>query len=271
MFQRIGFIGGGVMGEAIIRALLTRAVLPASALMASDPLAERRRLLAQTYGIAVTESNLACAAEADLVVLAIKPQHAPEVLHELRGRLESAQTVLSIVAGLTIPTMVAGLQHEAVVRVMPNTPAQIGEGMSVWTATPAVTAPAREGVRRLLQALGREVYVADERYLDMATALSGSGPAYVFLFMEALIDAGVQIGLPRALAEELVLQTTLGAARMAQETGRHLAELRNMVTSPGGTTAAALFAFEEGGLRATLMRGVLRAYERSQELGRGAH
>jgi pyrroline-5-carboxylate reductase len=152
---------------------------------------------------------------------------------------------------------------------MPNTPAQIGEGMTVWTATSDVTTSGRAGARDIFAALGREAYVPEEKYLDMATAVSGSGPAYVFLFIEALIDAGVHIGLPRDLASTMAMQTVLGSTRYALETGRHPAELRNQVTSPGGTTVEALRALEAGGLRAAVLDAVIGAYEKSRALGGG--
>jgi len=161
------------------------------------------------------------------------------------------------------------MQHGAVIRSMPNTPAQIGEGMTVWTAGEAVSELQRGWARMVLGSFGHEQYVADESYLDMATALSGTGPAYVFMFMEAMIDAGVHMGFPRYMAEELVMQTILGSVRYAQATGRHPAELRNGVTSPGGTTAAAMSELERGGLRTVLSDGIWAAYRRSVELGKG--
>ena len=168
---------------------------------------------------------------------------------------------------MSIGTLRAVLGERPVVRLMPNTPAQIGEGVSVWTATPDCTAEQRAQARAMFGALGEEVYVDDEAYLDMATALSGSGPGYVFLFIEALIDAGVRIGLARAVAEKLALQTVKGSALYAQRSGQHLAALRNAVTSPGGTTAAGLHQLERGGLRAAIEDAVAAAYERSRQLG----
>ena len=192
----------------------------------------------------------------------------PEVLAGLRGRLAPEQLVVSVAAGVAMASVANGIEHNRIVRVMPNTPAQIGAGMSVWTATEAVAPAQREQVQTLLRTLGREVYVADEGYLDMATAINGSGPAYVFLFVEALVDAAVHLGLARPLAEELVFQTVVGAALMAQSSGKHPAQLKNLVTSPGGTTAAGLAALEDGRFRAVVDRAVVAAYERSKELGR---
>jgi pyrroline-5-carboxylate reductase len=232
-----------------------------------EPVLERRELLVSRHGVRTTDRNREAVGDAEIVVLAIKPQHAYEAFVDLRGQFAPGQLVLSIIAGVTLSCLTSELGHEAVVRVMPNTPAQIGEGMSVWTATPAVSELGRSQVRAILQSLGREVFVADEKYLDMATALSGSGPGYVFLFLEAMVDAGVHLGFPRKVAEELVFQTVLGSTRMARESGRHLAELRNLVTSPAGTTAAGLQELEDGRLRAVVDQAVMAAYERCQELG----
>lgn len=266
--RSIAFIGGGVMAEAIIRGLLAKGMVKPNRVVVGEPLSERARCLSSRYEIAVTASNREAIGDADVVVLAVKPQHLGEVLRDLRGRLAPTQLALSIVAGATLATLGEGLEHRALVRVMPNTSAQVGEGISVWTATPEVSEASREQARLILQSLGREVYVADESHLDMATALSGSGPAYVFLFMEALVDAGVHLGFTRQLAQELVIQTVLGSALMARETGKHLAELRNLVTSPAGTTAAGLVELEVGRLRAVVDRAVVAAYERCRELGK---
>jgi pyrroline-5-carboxylate reductase len=176
--------------------------------------------------------------------------------------------VLSIVAGAPIERIARGLNHQAIVRVMPNTPAQIGMGMSVWTATPATGEAQRQQTQAILAALGEEFFVDHEDYLDMATALSGTGPAYIFLVMEALIDAGVHMGFPRWIAERLVLQTMRGSVEFARTSKRHPAELRNMVTSPGGTSAAALHELESGRLRTVLSEAVWAAFRRTEELGR---
>lgn len=265
--MRIGFIGGGTMAAAIMARVLDSGLASPSEVVVGEPVEARRSHLAHEYGVAVTAKNTQAAADADLVVLAVKPQDLPAVMGELRGSLQPSQTVLSIIAGAKLGTLRRGLSHAALVRVMPNTPAQVGAGMSVWTATPEVPADRVEATRGLLGAIGEEVYVADERYLDMATALSASGPAFVLLFLEAMIDAGVHVGLPRPMAETLAGQTVLGTARLAVETGTHPAALRNMVTSPGGTTAEGLLALEEAGLRAAVLRAVLAAHEKSKLLG----
>ncbi|HVC33175.1 MAG TPA: pyrroline-5-carboxylate reductase [Chloroflexota bacterium] len=268
MIERIGFIGGGAMAEAIIRALLAKEVVTADRIIASDPLVERRSRLSTQYRIETAAANRAATDRASPIVLAVKPQQVAAVLGELRGALTADQLVLSIVAGVKVQTIAAGLAHERIVRVMPNTPAQIGAGMSVWTATDAVSESERESVGAILQSLGRDIFVPTEDYLDMATAVSGSGPAYVFLFLEAMIDAAVHIGLARPIAEELVIQTALGSVLLAREDGRHLAALKNLVTSPAGTTADGLGALEDGRLRAVVDRAVTAAYERSKVLGK---
>jgi pyrroline-5-carboxylate reductase len=262
----IAIIGAGVMAESMIAGLLARQMIAPERIVASHPRAERREQLAARFGIRTLESNRDAAAGADLVLLTIKPQVLSSVMRQLRGRLEPGQVVVSVLAGANIRALRAGLDHDAIVRVMPNTPAQIGEGMAVWCSTEAVDDVARERVRTALGALGAELEVDAENYVDMATALSGTGPTYVFLMMEALIDAGVHMGFPRRIAEQIVLQTVGGSVAYARSSGKHLAELRNMVTSPGGTSAAAIYQMEKGGLRTILSKSVWAAYQRTQTL-----
>jgi pyrroline-5-carboxylate reductase len=251
----------------MIRGLLEQNLLPAKAITASGPRPARGQYLRKQYGINWTEDNAECTSGKDIVVLAVKPQVLPHVLPELAGRIVADTMVMSIVAGTLIRTIAQGLGHDAIVRVMPNTPARLAQGISVWMATDAVTARQRDQARTVLQALGEELSVDDEDYLDMATALSGTGPAYVFLFMEAMVDAGVHMGFSRRVAERLVEQTVLGAAAFAKQSPRHLAELRNMVTSPGGTSAEALYQLEKGGLRTVISRAIWAAYKKSKYLG----
>ena len=264
---RLAFIGSGTMAEAMIKGLLSRELVAPQNIVASGPRVERGEELAAAYGVGVTTDNREAAAGAEIVVLSVKPQVLPEVLRELRGRVDPEALVLSIVAGARIAAIARGLRHQAIVRCMPNTPAQIGEGITVWTDTSAVSERQREQTRALLTSLGEEIYVEDEGYLDMATALSGTGPAYVFLFMEALIDAGVHLGFSRHMAERLVLQTMRGAVDFARQSNLHPAQLRNMVTSPGGTSAEALYQLEKGGLRTVISRAVWAAYQKSKYLG----
>ena len=265
--MRLSFIGGGAMAEAIIRGVLDKGIAPASNISVGEAVEQRCEFLRQTHGVTATTDNMEAAHSGDLVVLAIKPQNLHEVLQQLEGRLESHQAALSIIAGAKMSTITQGLKHSAVIRVMPNTPAQIGEGISMWTCSNTVDGEMRERASAVLSTMGPHIEVDDEKYIDMATALSASGPAYVFTFIEALIDAGVHLGLPRDMARALALQTVLGSASLTKQTGKHPAELRDMVTSPGGTTAEALLALEQGGFRAAIGNAVLAAYRKSVELG----
>jgi pyrroline-5-carboxylate reductase len=266
---RIAVIGAGVMGEAMISGLVKQDLVAPEQIVATEPRAERRAEIADRYGIRVTEDNVEAAHWAQVAIFSVKPQTLPKLVPELRGALGEGELVISIVAGAPIRHFVEGLDHSAVVRSMPNTPAQIGEGMTVWTAAEAVSEQQRGWARTILGSLGHELYVDDENYLDMATALNGTGPAYFFLLLEAMIDAGVHLGLPRYMAQDLVLQTALGSVRYAMSSNRHMAELKNGVTSPGGTTAAALSELERGGLRTVLADAIWAAYRRSAELGKG--
>lgn len=265
--RTLAFIGGGTMAEAMIRGLLERHLVPASRIIVTGPRRERRAELRRAFGVRVAASNLAAAKQADVVILSVKPQILPVVLRELHGKLRPEQLVLSIVAGATLRAIGEGLGHEAVVRSMPNTPAQVGMGISVWCATREVDEAQRGRAATILGALGEQIAVDDEELVDMATAVSGTGPTYVFLLMEALVDAAVHLGFSRRVAEELVLQTVEGSALFARKSGRHLAELRNMVTSPGGTSAAAIYQLEKGGLRTVLSKAIYAAYQRTRELG----
>lgn len=258
------------MGEAMVRGALAAGIVGPDSIRVADRSPARRERLQAAHGVRISGSNRNVLAGASIVVLAVKPQSMPDVMSDLRGALASDQVVLSVAAGVTLETLTQGLGHRRVVRAIPNTPAQVGAGISVWVATDETDGPARQHVSDLLGALGRVVEVDDERYLDMATAVSGSGPGFVFLFMEAMIDASVRVGLPRGLAQQLAIETIRGSGEMARVTELHPALLRNMVTSPGGTTAAGLAALEEGGLRSAVDRAIDAAYERSQVLGRGA-
>jgi pyrroline-5-carboxylate reductase len=263
----VAFIGSGTMAEAMIQVLINKGLIEPARISASGPREERARELNARYGVLGTTDNREATEAADIVVLSVKPQVLPTVLRELKGGIYPQGLVLSIVAGMRIETIVSGLQHPAVVRAMPNTPAQIGEGMTVWTASQGVDEIQREQARAVLRAMGQEIYVEDEGMLDMATAVSGTGPTYVFLMMEALTDAAVHLGFSRRVAEQLVTQTVLGSVMFTRETDRHLAEMRNMVTSPGGTSAEAIYQLEKGGLRTVLSKAVWAAYQKSRLLG----
>lgn len=264
--MRLGVIGGGFMGEALISAALKRSLAKPGDVTVSDVLEARREQLASRYGIRTAGDNAEAARGAALVVLAIKPQEFSGVAAGLKGKLEATQTVLSIMAGVPVARVAGELGHAAVVRAMPNTAAFVGQAITVWMPGAGVSEAAREAAATLLRALGREVQVADEQYLDMATAVSGSGPGYIFLFLEAFIDAAVHIGLPPELAHELAVQTLAGSATLARELGKQPAELRAMVTSKGGTTAAGLQVLEDAGLRRAIIDAVEAAYKRAKEL-----
>jgi pyrroline-5-carboxylate reductase len=265
--KKIAFIGPGAMAEAIIAGLLRKKLAKPENIIASGPREERGTELNKKYGIKTTTDNATAASHTDVVVLSVKPQRLSDVMKGLKG-VRSDALVLSVIAGANIRKLSTGLKHKAIVRSMPNTPGQIGEGITVWTASKEVTEEQQDMARQILGALGEEVFVEDENYLDMATALSGNGPAYVFLFTEALIDAGVHMGFPRRIAEQLVLQTIKGSASYYEQAGRHPATLRNQVTSPGGTSAEALYYLEKAGFRTAISRAIWAAYQRSVELGK---
>ncbi|HEU0165549.1 MAG TPA: pyrroline-5-carboxylate reductase [Thermomicrobiales bacterium] len=264
--SRLAIVGAGVMAESIVAGLLARRMVEPAQIVASHPRADRRARLETQFGISTVAENADAIVDADLILLTIKPQVLAAVMAELKERLSPGQVVISILAGANVETLQRGLDHDAIVRVMPNTPAQIGEGMSVWCCTESVDEVQQAKVRAALGALGEELQVETEKYVDMATALSGTGPTYVFLMMEALVDAGVHMGFPRRIAEQIVLQTVSGSVAFARSSGKHLAELRNMVTSPGGTSAEAIYQMEKGGLRTVLSKSVYAAYQRTQTL-----
>jgi len=270
--KTIAFIGSGAMAEAMISSLLRQNLARPENLRASDTHLERVQELHEKYGVQPFTNNNQAAEHADVVVLSVKPQRLTEVLGSLKGAIPIGAVVLSIIAGATIEKISKGLKHNAVVRSMPNTPAQIGEGITVWIASPSVSQAQRETARTILGAFGEEINVDDEDYLDMATALSGTGPAYVFIFMEAMIDAGVHMGFSRRVSEQLVVQTLRGSVdyyqTINQKASVHVAALKNQVTSPGGTTAEALYYLEKAGFRTAISRAIWAAYQRSLELGR---
>jgi pyrroline-5-carboxylate reductase len=268
---KFAFIGCGVMAESIIAGLLRKELVHGGQLTASHPRNERRELLSNTYNIATYEHNADAVKslpdENSIVVLCVKPQRLKGVLAELKGFVKPAQLVISIIAGATIETISAGLENNLVVRTMPNTPSQIGQGMTAWTCAEKVTNEQKSQVTLLLSALGKELYVETENQIDMATSLSATGPTYIFMLMEALTDAGVHLGFSREVSKELVQQTMLGSTLFAMESHKHPAELRNMVTSPGGTSAAAIYEMEKGSMRTVLSKAVYAAYKRAVELG----
>lgn len=267
--KKIGFIGSGVMAEAMIKGLLREGVVTPDQVKASGPREERGEYLSEKYSIGVTTDNLLAVEDAAVVVLSVKPQMLSQVMNQLDGKIPTDALVLSIVAGASIGKIESGLDHHGTVRSMPNTPAQIGEGITVWTSSSTVTETQRSQAQAILRALGEELYVEDEDFLDMATAVSGTGPAYVFLFLEAMVDAAVHLGFPRYMAEKLVLQTVRGSTEYIRVAPDHLARLRNQVTSPGGTSAEALYYLERAGFRTAVSRAIWAAYQRSISLGEG--
>ena len=265
--RTLATVGTGVMAESMIAGLIRGQLVAPSQVIASHPRAERREQLAQAHGIRVTGSNVEAVGGADVVLLAVKPQMLARVGREIGPHLAAGQLVLSVIAGATTKALEGLLGHRELVRSMPNTPAQLGRGMTVWYATPETTPDQRAQAKALQSALGAEIEVDDEKFVAMATAVSGTGPTYVFLFMEALIDAAVHLGFPRHVAHDLVVETLEGSTLFAKQSGDHPAVLRNMVTSPGGTSAAALHELESGRLRTVLSEAVWAAYRRTVELG----
>ncbi len=255
------------MARAIISGVKD-ASLDAS-IIVGEPFKARRESLKNDLGIEATDSNREAVTGADIVVLSIKPQQLDAIADELNAALKSNQTVLSIMAGVKMHSIGLKLGHTKLIRVMPNTPAQIRKGISAWTVSDDVDQKTTDFVASMLKAIGDELKFSDEKSIDVATALSGSGPAYVFVMIEALSDAGVELGLPVHVARHLASQTVLGSAALERETGKHPAELRNMVTSPAGTTAAGLAALENSGFRATVADAVRTAFERGEELAGG--
>lgn len=265
--KRIGIIGAGAMGGALCRGLIGAGTTSANSILAADPHAGHLERLASTLGIKTTDSNARVARFTDIVILAVKPQTVHTVLSEIGEIMQPAQLLLSIAAGVRIATLENGLTNPVpVVRAMPNTPAQVNAGACAFCPGTHADAQHLAWVGEIFRSVGTAVQV-EERMMDAVTALSGSGPAYVYLMIEALVDGGVKAGLPRELAHQLATQTVLGAAKMVMETGRHPAELKDMVATPSGTTITALAALEQAGLRAALIDAVERAAIRSAELG----
>lgn len=267
--SKITIIGPGVMGKAIISSLIhTGKVNPVNIIIAG-PNSERIEALAGEFGIEGLVDNSEAVRDADIVILAVKPQRLDQVAKSIKNSLKSGALVISIIAGASLASLIEKLGTQQIVRTMPNTASQIGMGITVWVKTEQVDEDRKKTASAIIQTLGEEVFVEDEAYLDMATALSGTGPAYVFLFMEAMIDAGVHMGFPRRIAEKLVVQTIRGSTEFYLQNHEHPARLRNEVTSPGGTSAEALYYLEKAGFRTAISRAIWAAYERSIELGKG--
>ncbi len=266
---KIAIIGFGVMGKAIVASLINKGKTDAKSLVVVEPTSERLEMLSKEFGISGHEESDGVIGDADIVILAVKPQGFKNVARALNNNLKPDALVLSIIAGVPLKDLVDKLGVKQIVRAMPNTASQIGMGITVWAKTEQVSEEKKEIAAEIIRTLGEEVFVEEESYLDMATALSGSGPAYVFLFMESMIDAGVHLGFPRRIAEKLVVQTIRGSAEFFLQNHEHPARLRNDVTSPGGTSAEALYYLEKAGFRTAISRAIWAAYERSIELGKG--
>jgi pyrroline-5-carboxylate reductase len=266
----IGFVGAGNMAEALIRGLVRGNHVAPKQIVASAPRRERIDELAAAYGIDVTVDNAVVAERASVVVLSVKPQILDKVLREIGDRLKPGTLVISIAAGVDTATIEAAVPDGVrVVRAMPNTPALVGAAATAVSGGKRVVDTDLAVARALFDAVGITVEL-DESQLDAVTGLSGSGPAYVFLILEALSDAGVKVGLARRNAQRLAAQTVMGSAKLLLETDEHPGKLKDMVTSPGGTAIAGLHTLEEGGLRTTLINAVETATKRSRELGRGS-
>lgn len=267
--EKIGIIGAGKIGSAIARGMIRAGLVRCDQVMASDVSEVLRQAIAAELGIKAAADNRALCDFADIVILAVKPQIVDPVAGEIAQSLGRAKLLVSVAAGVPLSRLEANLQPAArVVRVMPNIPCVVGAGASAYAAGTHATSSDLEKVGAILNSFGIGLPV-EEKYLDAVTGLSGSGPAYVFVFIEALADGGVQAGLSRDVALKLALQTVYGAARMGIESSKHLGELKDEVTSPGGTTIAGLYALEQKGFRGAVMDAVVNATRRSQELGKG--
>ncbi len=271
--SRIGFLGGGNMAEALIRGLVRGGHVGGAQVTASAPRRERLDELATTYGIATTTDNAEVAVGADILILSVKPQIMEKVLREVSAHVRTGALVISVAAGVDTETIELALSRSGetvrVVRAMPNTPALVGAGATAIAAGAHASTEDLAIARAIFDAVGITVTL-DESQLDAVTGLSGSGPAYIFLIIEALADAGVKVGLARRNAQRLAAQTVMGSAKMLLETDEHPGKLKDMVTSPGGTAIAGLHTLEQGGLRTTLINAVETATKRSRELGRGS-
>src|SRR5512147_1167593 len=265
--KTIAFLGAGNMAEALVKGLLRAGVAAPQEILCSDRRTERGPELQKAYGVRFTPSNVAAVREAGIVVLSVKPQVMNKLLSEIAPALDQTKLVISIAAGVPLPAIERRVGHGIrIVRTMPNTPALVGAGATALAAGEHATEADMAQAKALFDAIGKTV-VVEESLLDAVTGLSGSGPAYVFLVIEALADAGVKVGLDRRTAQDLAAQTVLGSAKLLIETGEHPGKLKDMVTSPGGTAIAGLHTLEAGGLRTTLMNAVEAATQRSRELG----
>ena len=266
--RKIAFLGGGNMAEALIKGLISAGTAKPGRILVTDISADRLAHLKQTYGIVTQETNLSAAREAEVLIVSVKPQVVDRVLAEISSVVDERRLVISIAAGIPLARLEKALREGShVIRVMPNTPALVLAGAAALSGGKHATADDLALAQSIFTSVGRAVII-EEKLMDAVTGLSGSGPAYVFMIIDALSDAGVKAGIPRTLALELAAQTVYGSAKMVLETKEHPAKLRDMVTSPGGTTIEGLHALEKGGFRAALMNAVEAATERSRDLGK---
>lgn len=263
---KLAVIGGGKMSEAILSALQQKSVQTMKNVVVCDVHQPRLAYLKDKYNVSITEDAKEAIRDAEVAFLAVKPQNIPVLVESIAGVPVSGM-LLSICAGVTLNDLQTSFKTDKIVRSMPNTAAMIQEGITVWMATSETTPEMRGMAQFLLQSFGDEMEVFEEKYLDMATAVSGSGPAYVFLAMEAMIDAAVHLGFQREVASRLVIATIRGSAAYAEQSGEHVTKLKNDVTSPNGTTASALYELERGGFRTVMADAIWAAYRRSLELG----
>jgi pyrroline-5-carboxylate reductase len=266
--KTIAILGCGAMGSALGRGLVQAQAADPGSIVFSDPHSTHLTTLREQLGVRAVIHNAEAADGADIVVVAVKPFNVRPVLDEIREVVSAAQLVISIAAGIRIADIQSALQDDVpVIRAMPNSAAQVNTGACALSAGPHAKKEHLDAAKAIFSSVGTAV-VVPEHMLDAVTALSGSGPAYVYLMIEALVDGGVKVGLPRDVAHQLAVQTVLGSARMVLETGRHPAELKDMVATPGGTTITALAALEQAGVRAALMDAVEKACNRAKELGK---
>jgi pyrroline-5-carboxylate reductase len=266
--MKLAIIGAGNMAKAIIQAVLKGNVAAAPDITASDTNPAKLEALQNSLKINITADNSSAINQADVIILAIKPQNIDEFSQEVSGKFAPGQLIISILAGTPLKRLAGKLGHNEIIRAMPNTPAQIGEGMTVWTCPKEVSPEQKNKAEAILSSMGRALFVEDENYINMATAISGSGPAYFFLFMEYLSQTAERLGFDTKTARELVLQTALGSVKYAASSGKDPADLREQVTSPGGTTAEAISRFNSGGLKETIDKAVTAAYQKAIEMSK---
>lgn len=261
--MKLSIVGAGNMAKAIIKALLNSEITIAANITVSDINEEALAKLSTTFNVNTVANNLAVISSADTVILAIKPQNLDDISREISDMFTPEQLVISILAGTPIDRLADKLKHDKIIRAMPNTPAQIGQGMTVWTASNLVSPEQKQQAEEILSSMGKTLYVNDEKYLDMATAISGSGPAYFFMFMEYLVNSAIKLGFDAEAARDLVLQTALGSIQYALSSKVSLEELRRQVTSPGGTTAEAIASFNNNNIEEIINEAVIAAYQKA--------